>query len=214
MKVLIYSVVVILIDQITKLLIKGFKIPFLNINNRGVNIKSSLKILDDFVQITHVENYGLAFGIDFGRDAKVALTIFTIIAAILILYYLYISRFKDFKVRFSIALILGGACGNLIDRIFYGVLYGYAPLFHGRVVDFIHIDFFDYNLFGKTYESLPIFNFADLSVFIGIMILFYLSFKTKIEQTDEADESSIKPEMASENFQENDQISNPNQIKD
>ncbi len=214
MKVLIYSVIVILIDQITKLLIKGFKISFLNINHRGVRINSSIKILGDFIQITHVENYGLAFGIDFGRDAKVALTIFTIIAAVLILYYLYISRFKDFKVRFAIALILGGAVGNLIDRIFYGFLYGYAPLFHGRVVDFIHIDFFDYNLFGKTYESMPIFNFADVSVFIGIMILFYLSFKTKIEQTDETDESSIKQETASENFQENDQTSNPSQIKD
>lgn len=200
MKVLIYSVVVILIDQITKLLIKGFKIPFLNINHRGVKINSSIKILDDLVQITHVENYGLAFGIDFGRGAKVTLTVFTIIAAVLILYYLYISRFKDFKIRFAIALILGGAVGNLIDRVFYGVLYGYAPLFHGRVVDFIHIDFFDYNLFGKTYESLPIFNFADVSVSIGLMILFYLSFKTKIEQPDELDESSIKQESASENF--------------
>lgn len=214
MKVLLYSVVVILFDQITKLLIKGFKIPFLNINHRGVKINSSIKILDDFIQITHVENYGLAFGIDFGRDAKVALTVFTIIATILILYYLYISRFKDFKVRFAIALILGGACGNLIDRIFYGVLYGYAPLFHGRVVDFIHIDFFDYNLFGKTYESLPIFNFADVSVLIGIIILFYLSFKTNIDPTDEPDEVSIKHETASKNSQENDQTSNPNQDKD
>lgn len=214
MKVLIYSVVVILIDQITKLLIKGFKIPFLNINHRGVKINSSIKILDDIVQITHVENYGLAFGIDFGRGAKVTLTVFTIIAAVLILYYLYISRFKDFKIRFAIALILGGAVGNLIDRVLYGVLYGYAPLFHGRVVDFIHIDFFDYNLFGKTYESLPIFNFADVSVSIGLMILFYLSFKTKIEQPDELDESSIIQESASENFQENIQTSNPNQIMD
>lgn len=214
MKVLVYSVVVILIDQITKLLIKGFKIPFLNINHSGVKINSSIKILDDLVQITHVENYGLAFGIDFGREAKVTLTVFTIIAAVLILYYLYISRFKDFKIRFAIALILGGAVGNLIDRVFYGVLYGYAPLFHGRVVDFIHIDFFDYNLFGKTYESLPIFNFADVSVSIGLLILFYLSFKTKIEQPDEPDESSIKQEIASENFQENNRTSNPNQIKD
>ncbi len=138
------------------------------------------------LQITHVENYGLAFGIDLGRNFKVAITIFTIIAAFLILYYLYVSRYKDFKIRLAIALIFGGAVGNIIDRVFYGVIYGYAPLFHGRVVDFIHIDFFDYTLFGKTYQSLPIFNFADVSVLIGILMLLYLSFKSKLESDEES----------------------------
>lgn len=186
MKVLYYSLIAIVVDQITKLLVKGFKIPFLGINHRGLKINSSIKIIDELVQITHVENYGLAFGIDLGRNFKVAITIFTIVAACLILYYLYVSRYKDFKIRLAIALIFGGAVGNIIDRVFYGVLYGYAPLFHGRVVDFIHIDFFDYTLFGKTYQSLPIFNLADVSVFIGILTLLYLSFKSKLETEEES----------------------------
>lgn len=186
MKVLYYSLVAIIIDQVTKLLVKGFKIPFLGINHRGLKINSSIKIIDELLQITHVENYGLAFGIDLGRNFKVAITIFTIIAAFLILYYLYVSRYKDFKIRLAIALIFGGAVGNIIDRVFYGVIYGYAPLFHGRVVDFIHIDFFDYTLFGKTYQSLPIFNFADVSVLIGILMLLYLSFKSKLESDEES----------------------------
>lgn len=192
MKVLYYSLIVLVIDQITKLLVKGFKIPFLGINHSGLKVNSSIKILGDFLQITHVENYGLAFGIELGRDFKVAVTIFTILAALLILYYLYLSRYKDFKIRFAIALILGGATGNIIDRVFYGVLYGYAPLFHGRVVDFIHIDFFDYTLFGRTYLSLPIFNFADVAVLTGIIILLYLSFKSKLEIEDSNNPNETK----------------------
>lgn len=191
MKVLYYSIIVILVDQVTKLLIKGFKIPFLDFHHKGLPINSSIKIISDLVQLTHVENYGLAFGIEFGREFKVAITIFTIIAALLILYYLYVSRYKDFKIRLAIAFIFGGAIGNIIDRTFYGVFYGYAPLFHGRVVDFIHIDFFDYTLFGRTYESLPIFNIADVAVLTGIFMLLYISFKFKIEQSEE-DESIHK----------------------
>ncbi len=198
MKVIYYSLLVIVIDQVTKLLIKGFKIPFLGINHRGLKINSSIKIIDDLLQITHVENYGLAFGIDLGRDFKVAITFFTIIAATLILYYLYVSRYKDFKIRLAVALIFGGAVGNIIDRVFYGVLFNYAPLFHGRVVDFIHIDFFDYTLFGRTYESLPIFNFADVSVLIGILMLLYLSFKAKLEINLEEETTKISDEITSQ----------------
>jgi len=192
MKVLYYSLLVIIIDQVTKLLVKGFKIPFLGIHHRGLKINSSIKIWDEIIQITHVENYGLAFGIDFGREFKVILTIFTIIAALLILYYLYVSRYKDFKIRLAIALIFGGAVGNIIDRTFYGILYGYAPLFHGRVVDFIHIDFFDYTLFGRTYQSLPVFNFADVGVLAGILMLLYISFKSKLQETPAEQQETLQ----------------------
>lgn len=189
MKVLYYSLVVVIIDQISKLLIKGFNIPFLKVRHSGLRINQSIKIIDDFFKITHVENYGLAFGIDLGRNFKVALTLITIFAALLILFYLYVSRQKAFQIRFAIALILGGAVGNIIDRAFYGIFYNYAPLFHGRVVDFIHIDIFDYNLFGKTYESLPIFNIADLAVFIGLLVLLFYSVKFKYTKVDD-DESN------------------------
>jgi len=192
MKVLYYSLLVVIIDQVTKLLVKGFKIPFLGIHHRGLKINSSIKIWDEIIQITHVENYGLAFGIDFGREFKVILTIFTIIAALLILYYLYVSRYKDFKIRLAIALIFGGAVGNIIDRTFYGVLYGYAPLFHGRVVDFIHIDFFDYTLFGRTYQCLPVFNFADVGVLAGILMLLYISFKSKLQETPAEQQETLQ----------------------
>ncbi len=214
MKVLYYSLITIVIDQITKILVKGFKIPFLGINHQGLKINSSIELIDEVVQITHVENYGLAFGIEIGRDFKVAITIFTIIAAGMILYYLYLSRFKDFKIRLAVALILGGAVGNIIDRVFYGVIYGYAPVFHGRVVDFIYIDFFDYTLFGKTYQSLPIFNFADVAVLVGIVMLLYLSFKSKLVLDEENISSNsenierIEPNTNSNDNKDNDTQSN------
>lgn len=213
MKVLYYSLILIIIDQITKLLVKGFKIPFLGIHHKGLKINSSIKIWDDIIQITHVENYGIAFGIDFGREFKVLLTIFTIIAAMLILYYLYLSRYKDFKIRLAIALIFGGAVGNIIDRTFYGVLYGYAPLFHGRVVDFIHIDFFDYTLFGKTYQSLPIFNFADVGVLSGILILLFISFKSKLNEETSSTENTIE-NLNYSSDQTNHQLNNTNENSD
>jgi signal peptidase II len=68
-------------------------------------------------------------------------------------------------------MILGGAVGNLIDRLFYGLLFGYAPLFHGRVVDFFDVDFFDVTIFGYHMSRWAVFNVADACVTIGVILL-------------------------------------------
>lgn len=193
MKTLYFTFVIVALDQISKILVKGINIPFLGLQHSGMKINQSIKIIDDLFQLTYVENYGIAFGIDLGRNFKVAVSIFTLMAVIGIFYYLFISRHKSFSIRLAIAVLLGGAIGNLIDRTFYGVFYEYAPIFHGRVVDFFHIDFFDYSLFGKYYDSFPIFNIADLSVFIGTMMLLWISFKSKKSETDEKTESEANP---------------------
>ncbi len=190
MKALYYSLAVVVVDQISKLLVKGFNITLLGLRHRGMHVNRSIKIIDDFFQITYVENYGIAFGIDLGKNFKIAVSIFTLVASLCILYYLFVSRHKSFGIRLAIALIFGGAVGNLIDRTFYGIFYQYAPLFHGRVVDFLHFDFFDYSLFGKYYDSLPIFNIADVSVFIGTVLLLYYSLRAKkIEEPNEGEEA-------------------------
>jgi signal peptidase II len=92
------------------------------------------------------------------------------------LVYIYRHRFESIYLRLSLAFILAGAVGNLIDRLLYGIIYGYAPLFNGRVVDFIQIEFWDFTLLGKTYTSWPVLNIADISVTAGfaLMIFFYL----------------------------------------
>jgi signal peptidase II len=136
-------------------------------------------VIGNFLRVTFVENPGIAFGIDFGTTSKLFLSLFSIAASVGIVYYLYKVRHEKFIMRFALALILGGAVGNLIDRVFYGLFYGYAPLFFGKVVDFIDIDFFDVNFFGYTYDRWPIFNVADMAVSIGVILLIIFSFKTK-----------------------------------
>ena len=88
-----------------------------------------------------------------------------------------------------VAFILGGAVGNLIDRLFYGIFYGYAPVFYGKVVDFFDVDFFDFSIFGRSYDRWPIFNIADAAVTIGVLILIIFYKKN-------ADESEVSGSFA------------------
>lgn len=183
MKALYVSLVVIIVDQISKLFVKGFHIPFLNINHEGMSLGQMIPVIDDFFRITFVENPGMAFGYDPGNSFKLLISIFSLIASIGLVYYLYVIKDRSWSLRFAIALILGGAVGNLIDRTFYGVFYNYAPVFYGKVVDFFDFNFFDFTLFGRSYDRWPVFNIADASVTIGVLIL--LLFYKKHQEQDE-----------------------------
>lgn len=169
MRVLWVTLTILVLDQITKLLVKGFSIPFLDFYHSGVPLGSSHAILGDFLRLTYIENPGMAFGIDFG--GKLFLTLFSIVASVGIFYYLYKIRNESFIIRFSLAMILGGAIGNLIDRVFYGVFFGEGPLFYGKVVDFVDVDFFNIDLLGLHISRWPVFNVADASVSIGVLLL-------------------------------------------
>ncbi|MFC2130195.1 signal peptidase II [Bacteroidota bacterium] len=164
----IFSFFLILLDQLTKLSVKGFSI--LGLTHEGMNLGESIQFIGDFLQITYVENAGMAFGISFG-SGKLFLSLFRIIASILIIYYLFnLSGFSKY-VKFGVSVILAGAVGNLIDSLFYGLFYGEAPLFYGRVVDFIQIDIPDIDFMGIFYTHWPVFNIADACVTIGVIIL-------------------------------------------
>ncbi len=117
----------------------------------------------------------MAFGFDPGSDFKLWISFFSIVASIGLLVYLYIVRSKALILRISIALILGGAIGNLIDKMFYGLLFDYTPLFYGRVVDFVDMRLFSIFILNKSY-GVYIFNFADLAITAGIIcfILFLI----------------------------------------
>jgi signal peptidase II len=169
LKVLYVTLSVVVADQITKLLIRGISIPFLGINFVGMPLYSSKSVIGNFLRFTYIENPGMAFGIDFGWKSFFA--IFSIIASIAIFLYLYKVRQESRIVRFSLALILGGAIGNLIDRVFYGPLFDQAALFHGRVIDFIDFDFFNVNILGYNFSRFPVFNIADASVTVGVIML-------------------------------------------
>jgi len=171
LRVLFATLFIVITDQVTKLLVKGGTIPLLNLKVEGMSYGQSINVIGDFFKLTFVENPGIAFGIDVNETSKLLLSIFTLFASIGILYYLWKSRDQKLIIRLALAFILGGAIGNLIDRTFYGVFYGYEKIFYGHVVDFFNVDFFDFTIFGRTYERWPIFNIADASVTVGVLLL-------------------------------------------
>ncbi|HEX7357339.1 MAG TPA: signal peptidase II [Ignavibacteriaceae bacterium] len=196
MKALYLSFAVVVIDQISKLMVKGFSIPFLNINYDGMYLGQMIPVIDDFFRLTFVENPGMAFGYDPGSNFKLIISIFSLVASIGLIFYLYVIRDKSWSLKIAIALILGGAVGNLIDRTFYGLLFDYAPLFYGKVVDFFDVDFFDFTLFGRSYDRWPVFNVADAAVTIGVLVL--LLFYKKHQEDDEKIKETVEAAQSSE----------------
>lgn len=165
---LIIAFFLVLLDQVTKIFVKGFKL--LGFLHSGMHIGESFPIIGDAVKITFVENPGMAFGVEFG-SGKIFLTLFSLIASIGLIFYLRLLNKAHIYVRIAIMLILSGAFGNFIDRMFYGVFYGEGPLFYGLVVDFIQIDIPDITIGSLTYTHWPVFNIADSCVTIGMILL-------------------------------------------
>ena len=192
MRILFVSVFIVIIDQITKLLVKGFSIPFLHFTYSGMYEGEKIPAIGNFFRITFIENPGMAFGFDPGMNFKLWISIFSLVASVGLIIYIYYVRNQRLSLRLALAFILGGAVGNLIDRMLYGIFYGYAPVFYGRVVDFLDVDFFDFSIFGRNYDRWPIFNVADAAVTIGVLIL--IIFYKKNSETDQkiqpADESA------------------------
>lgn len=180
MRILWISALAIIIDQATKLIVL-----------RNMYRGESIPILGDWLKLTFTENPGMAFGINFGPTGLVA--IFSIIATILIVVYMYTVRNAYLPYRASLALILGGAIGNIIDRMFYGVLFHGEPIFAGKVVDFIHVNFWrgyipeSIPVLGGSYVALfPIWNVADMAIVVGVagILLFQKRFHAQsIEAT-------------------------------
>ncbi len=193
MRVLYFSFGVIFVDQFSKFYIKGINIPFLNISFEGMYYGESISVIGNFFKITFIENPGMAFGFNPGSDFKLWVSVFSLIASIGLFVYLYIVRNKSLSLRIALAMILGGAVGNLIDRTFYGIIYKYSPAFYGKVVDFFDFDFFNFAIFGRSYDRWPIFNIADASVTVGVIILILFYRQHKIE-----DEENFKQESATD----------------
>lgn len=192
MRVLYLTLVIIISDQISKFYIKGLSITFLNLKFEGMYLGESIPVLGDFFKITFTENPGMAFGFDPGSDFKLFISVFSLVASIGLLIYLFSVRNKSLSLKIAIALILGGAVGNVIDRMFYGLIYDYSPLFYGKVVDFFDLDFFNFSIFGRNYDRWPIFNIADAAVSIGVLILlvFYKHHEDEDKKSREVPEAN------------------------
>lgn len=190
MKIIFLSLILFLIDQISKLIVRGFNLPWFNLNYNGLYPGESKPVINNVLHLTLVENPGIAFGIDPGESFRDLILIITILTCIGFLAYLIFAKNADNKVRISIALILGGAAGNLFDRIFYGYFYNYAPLFQGNVVDFLDIRLFRLFIFDNI-QGNYVFNFADLSILSGVFILIYLILSMKNKKK----ENNLVPQL-------------------
>lgn len=216
-KPLLIIFLILLADQVLKFWIK------LNMTLGG-----EIHVFDWFI-IHFTENEGMAFGLTFGGEfGKLALSLFRLVAIIAIGWYLMdlVKKKMPFGLIFSITLIFAGAVGNLIDSAFYGLIFshssyhtvaslfpeggGYSSFLHGKVVDMFYfpvirgyyplwIPFWGGNEF---IFFRPVFNIADSSITIGVLmlILFQRKFFTKgHHHSDEAQEES---EEAEEEMQE------------
>jgi signal peptidase II len=190
LKILFLSLILFLIDQISKVLVRGFSLPWFNINHHGLYPGESKPVIHNILHLSLVENPGIAFGINPGESLKDLILIITILTCIGFLSYLIFAKNADNKVRISVALILGGAAGNLFDRIFYGFFYNYAPLFQGNVVDFLDVRFFRLFIFDNIHGNY-VFNFADVSILSGVSILIYLILSMKRKK----DEKNLVPQL-------------------
>ena len=125
--------------------------------------------------IAFVENNGMAFGIEW--FSKLLLTLFRMVAVGVIGWYVHIMIHKQ-KVRTgyltTIAMVMAGALGNIIDCVSYGKIWGYAGWFHGRVVDMLYFPLIR-NAAGECVFFRPVFNIADsfITVAVFLIILFY-----------------------------------------
>lgn len=193
MRVLWLSALVVTLDQVTKALVVRFMERY-----------ESIRLIGDWLKLTYTENPGMAFGLQFGPEGTV--TVLSMIAAALVAWYLYSVRSGYWPYRASLAMVLGGAVGNIIDRIFYGVLMGYDRFFMGRVVDFVHVDMGHVvvpeflPLLGGSYIALfPIWNVADMAIvggFVGLLIFqnaFHRRAVRRIEEAKQVHEGGALP---------------------
>ena len=126
--------------------------------------------------LCYVENNGMAFGIEW--FSKLALTLFRLLAVGLLGWYVdTLLRKPETPVGYiaTVAFIIAGALGNIIDCVFYGKLFGYAGWFYGRVVDMFYFPLIR-NSTGEVPFFRPVFNFADscITCAVAVILLFYL----------------------------------------
>ena len=126
--------------------------------------------------LCYVENNGMACGIEW--FSKLALTLFRLIAVGLLGWYTHtLLRKPETPVGYlaTIAFIIAGALGNIIDCVCYGKLFGYAGWFYGRVVDMFYFPLIR-NSAGEVLFFRPVFNFADscITCAVAVILLFYL----------------------------------------
>lgn len=177
-KLLILGSLLVVIDQVIKVLVKT-----------NMSIGESIHVFGDWFQIYFIENEGMAFGMKFGGAfGKFLLSLFRIVFFGLLVYW--ISRLLKKSdtpsgVVVGLTLISAGALGNIIDCLFYGLIWDYAPFMFGRVVDMFYFPIIDTTfpewlplVGGDPFRFFaPVFNFADSCVTCGALYLIFFQWR-------------------------------------
>lgn len=184
------GIAVIVLDQIIKAAVHLNMPEHTGFNVLGIS----------WLQIHYVTNPGMAFGMKLGGDyGKIILTLFRLVAVTAIGIYMAKMFKKEVAkgLQICVALIFGGAIGNLVDSLFYGLfsdrlLADNAPfaLFHGKVVDMFFVDIYkgavNLPIIGEYHLWLwPIFNFADASIFVAVLTI--IIFQKKFFKEEDAE---------------------------
>ena len=143
--IIIITFLVFLFDILSKIVVINY-----------LQLEESIKIIDKFLYLTYVRNEGAAWSI-LSNNAFLVLGI-SIIIIMGIIWYIKKNKIDNKWEKVAYSLILGGAIGNLFDRIIYGYV----------------IDFIDIKIFGYNY---PIFNLADVFIVIGVILLIIYSWR-------------------------------------
>ena len=177
-RITLLVILLLIIDQVIKILVKT-----------NMSIGQSIHVFGDWFQILFIENNGMAFGLQFGEGwGKLALSLCRLVLIVLIILYIRrLLKKPDVPggVLVGMAAILCGAIGNMIDSMFYGIIFDYAPFLYGRVVDMFYFPIIDTTLpanfpfWGGRHIIFfrPIFNFADSCITCGAIYLLLFQWK-------------------------------------
>ena len=188
-KLLILGAALVIVDQVIKVLVKT-----------NMSIGEHFSVIGNWFQILFIENEGMAFGMKFGGAlGKYLLTFFRICLFAALSWWISSLIRKDkapMGVLVGLTLIAAGALGNIIDCLFYGLIFEpHVPFMQGRVVDMLYFPIIDTTwpkwlpwIGGKPFTFFdPVFNFADSCVTVGAfyLILFQWKFFSKEEKKEE-----------------------------
>lgn len=178
-RLLLLGVALVVIDQIIKVLVKT-----------NMELGEQIMLIGQWCRLCFVENEGMAFGMAFGGKAgKLILSLIRVVLSGALIWWIHSLLKKDkvpTGVLVGLTLITAGAIGNLVDCMFYGLVWDYAPFMFGKVVDMFYFPII------RTAEKViffsPVFNFADSCVTIGAFYL--VLFQWKFFSSDSKDGGS------------------------